>query len=87
MVEKHEVLQTGGFSRCELNVLVDMYLDGHSEAYIAEVLFRDVADVEKQIVFKGLRSVRVEKRKADEEKARQERFKSIVSKHIRGAAA
>lgn len=74
-----EVLQTGKYSSCELNVLVDMCFEGKEIAYIAEVLCRSVEDVEKQIKFKGLYKVRAN---AESDL----RLKSIIRNHC-GAAA
>ncbi|WP_417212001.1 hypothetical protein [Acinetobacter venetianus] len=68
------ILQTGRFSRCELNVLVDMYLEGQEESYIAEVLCRDVNDVKQQIKFKGLEGVRTIQQN-------EKKLKDIVEKH------
>lgn len=73
------ILQTGSFYKCELNVLVDMYLEGHEQEYIAEVLNRNVADIAKQIRFKGLESIR---KQLENEK----KLKNIVNKHC-GVAA
>lgn len=78
MTEK-PVFQTGYFTKCELNVLVDMFLEGHQEEYIAEVLNRAVSDVQKQIRFKGLQPIKNSMR-------REQQLKEIVKKHC-GVAA
>lgn len=73
------LFQTGAFFKCELNVLVDMYLDGYEQGYIAEVLNRDVEDIAKQIRFKGLEAIR-------EQILNEKTLKSRVKKHC-GVAA
>ncbi|WP_151765826.1 hypothetical protein [Acinetobacter colistiniresistens] len=67
-------LQTGAFHKCELNVLVDMYMEGQKVEYIAEVLNRSMADIQKQIRFKGLETIRAKIQK-------DEQLKRIVAKH------
>lgn len=71
--------QTGAFFKCELNVLVDMYLEGKEVEYIAEVLNRDIQDVKKQIKFKGLEAMR-------QSINNQRKWSEIVNKHCRESA-
>lgn len=80
-----QIIQMGEFSKCELNVLIEMYMDGHEIEYIAEVLFRSPHDVKKEIKFKGLFGIRVQQYRLDNKKLssvkNQLKFQNIMKKH------